>query len=424
MKLLIKNGRVVDPANNLDEERDVLVDQGRIVKVGRNLNGGADQIIDAARWLVLPGLIDMHVHLREPGREDKETVESGTRAAVKGGITTLVAMPNTNPAMDTPESVQLLQARIKESAQAHVLIAGCISRSRQGRELTDLARLKRAGIVAISDDGAAVDSAPLLDRALRKAKEQKLAVLLHCEDRNVSAGGVMHLGAMSTRLGLRGISAESEYKRIQRDIQLAEKARCPVHICHVSCAESVEIIARAKKKGVRVTAETAPHYFTLTEEAVRDYDADMKMNPPLRGASDVHAVIQGLIKGTIDTIASDHAPHTINEKEIEFDRAEFGIIGLETELAVAATWLVRPGHLSWSDLVKKLSLHPARILGIDKGTLGPGKAADITIVDPAAEWVVRKEECVSKSRNTPFVGWRLQGRVMYTVVDGKVAYRQ
>jgi dihydroorotase len=364
----------------------------------------------------------MHVHLREPGREDKETVASGTTAALRGGVTTVLAMPNTIPAVDSVESVRLIASIIRDTACAQVMICGAITRGRLGKELTDAAKLKKAGVVAISDDGASVDDPVVLLKAMRKARDQKILVICHCEDKSHSAGGVMNLGAISTRLGLRGISNESEYKRIQRDLLLAEKSKCSVHIAHVSCAESVDTIARAKKRGVKVTCETAPHYFSLTEEAVLDYDTNKKMNPPLRSVKDRDAVRQGLISGVIDVIASDHAPHTIAEKEIEFDRAEFGVTGLETELSVAATYLVRAGLLTWTDVCRKLSLNPSRILGLDKGTLSIGKDADIVIVDPDAEWTVAANDFASKSKNSSFLGTKLTGKVITTIYRGAVVY--
>jgi dihydroorotase len=314
MKTVIKNGRVIDPANNIDDVRDVVIENTKIGKIGRNGSNGADLPIDASGKIVMPGLVDMHVHLREPGREDKETVASGTRAALKGGVTTVLAMPNTIPAIDSVDSVKLLSSVIRDTACGQVLVCGAITKGRLGKELTDLARFKKEGVVAISDDGASVDSPDILLKAMRKAREQRLLVICHCEDKSHSTGGVMNLGAISTRLGLRGIPNESEYKRVQRDLALAEKAHASVHIAHVSCAESIEIIAQAKKKGVRVTCETAPHYFSLTEDAVLDYDSNKKMNPPLRSSKDRDAVRQGLIKGVIDAIASDHAPHTVAEK--------------------------------------------------------------------------------------------------------------
>ncbi len=423
MKLLIKNARVVDPANNLDDFRDILVENSRISRVAKNINTGADKVIDATGMIAMPGLVDMHVHLREPGREDKETIASGTKAALKGGVTTVLAMANTDPAIDSLENIRLVKNIIKETAVANVLIAAAITQGRKGSVLAPIAKFKKESIAAISDDGSSVDSAAVFGQALRKAQENKILVICHSEDKALSAGGVMNLGAVSTRLGLKGISCESEFKRVQRDIQLAEKTKCRVHIAHVSCAESVEIIAKAKKKGIKVTCETAPHYFSLAEEALCDYDTNKKMNPPLRGRGDVEAVKGGLAKGVIDVIASDHAPHSISDKDIEFDRAEFGVIGLETELAVSVTYLVQPGVLSWADLVKKLSLNPSNILGIAKGTLSPGQEADIIIVDPDKTWVVNKEEFVSKSKNSAFIGVTLKGLVVTTILGGKIVYK-
>jgi len=304
-----------------------------------------------------------------------------------------------------------------------VICAG-ITEGRLGKVLAPIAKFRKESVAAISDDGASVDSAAVFYKALRKARENKILVICHCEDRALSAAGVMNLGPVSTRLGLKGISSESEYKRVQRDIQLAEKAKTGVHICHVSTAESVEIIAKAKKKGVRVTCETAPHYFSLCEEALTDYDTNKKMNPPLRSRGDMEAVKEGLAKGVIDAIASDHAPHSISDKDIEFDRAEFGVTGLETELAVSLTYLVHPGILNYSELVKKLSWNPAKILGIDKGTLAPGKDADLVIVDPEKSWTVSKDDFISKSKNSAFIGANLKGAVAATILAGKVVYKQ
>ncbi len=423
MNLLIKNGRVIDPANNLDEPRDVLIEDGRISRVAKNIKVAADKIIDAADKIVMPGIVDMHVHLREPGREDKETVATATRAALKGGITTVLAMPNTAVAMDSPENIELLRGIIKKTACANVLIAGTITKGRLGKELTDLRAFKKQGVLAISDDGASVDSDILFSQALREAKANKILVICHSEDKSLSNDGVVNLGLISTRLGLRGIPREAEYKRVQRDINLAQKADTRVHIAHVSCQESVDIIASAKKKGIKVTAETAPHYFSLTEEAALNYDTNLKMNPPLRSRQDLEAIKQGLKDGVIDAIACDHAPHTENEKDIEFDRAEFGVIGLETELAAGIGELIDTGLLSWTELAKKLCLNPARILGIDKGTLTPGSSADIIVVSPGKEWLVKKEEILSKSKNSPFLGRRLKGVVDYTIYEGRIAYK-
>jgi len=423
MRLLIKNGRIVDPANNLNEVLDILIENEKISRVAKNIHVDAETVIDATDKIVIPGLVDMHVHLREPGREDKETIASGTSAALKGGVTSVLTMPNTKPAIDCIENVRLLKDIIKKTANANVYIVAAITKDRLGHEITDIDKLKKEGVVAISDDGSSVDSSELLLNAFKKAQANKVLVICHSEDKLLSGGGVVNLGITSTRMGLKGISKESEYQRVKRDIQLAEKASAPVHIAHVSCRESVEIIAKAKKKGIKVTAETAPHYFCLTEEQACGYDTNMKINPPLRSKDDVEAVRQGLKNGAIDVIASDHAPHTENEKDIEFERAEFGVIGLETELAVGITELVKKGILDWMDLVRKMSTNPAEILGLDKGTLSVGKDADIIIVDPQKEWVVEKTGFLSKSKNSAFLGRKLQSEVEYTICKGRIAYK-
>jgi len=424
MKLLIKNGHIVDPANNIDEVLDILIENSKIVKVGKNIDNNACTVIDATNKMVLPGLIDMHVHLREPGREDKETVASGTNAALRGGVTSVLAMPNTSPVIDSKENIQLLRGIIEKSAHANVFICGAITKGRKGEELVDIAQLKKGGAVGISDDGDSVETPQLLIEALKIAKKENVAVICHCEDKSLAGQGVVNLGITSTRMGLRGISRESEYTRVGRDIELAEMAKAPIHIAHVSCKESVEIIASAKKRGVKVTCETAPHYFTLSEEAIWNFDTNMKINPPLRGKKDLEVILKGLKDGTIDVIASDHAPHTENEKDIEFDRAAFGAIGLETELALGITELVQKGILSWGDLIRKLAVNPAKILGISKGSLAKGQDADIVIVSDKDEWVVQKSNFVSRSKNTMFLDMKLNGIVDYTILQGEIVYKR
>jgi len=424
MKILIKGGRVIDPANKIDEVADILVENSKIAKVARDIRNSPDKIIDAADTIVMPGLVDLHVHLREPGREDKETVCSGTKAALKGGVTTLLAMPNTNPAIDNPQNLRLLKEIIKKSAKCQVLIASAITKARLGEELVDLRLQKKEGAIAITDDGASVESAKIMLEALVRAKRENLSVICHCEDKKLSNNGVVNAGFTATRLGLKGISRESEYKRVERDIGLAEKSRSPLHITHISSRESLELISRAKKKGLKVTCDVTPHHFSLDESAALEYNTNMKMNPPLRAKEDVASLRTGLKNGLIDAIASDHAPHTENEKEIEFERAEFGVVGLETELAVAITELIEPGILNWSRLAEKMSLNPAMILGIPKGTLGVGADADIIVVDPAVEWVVDKAQLISKSKNSCFLGRKLKGRVKYTLCAGRVAYAE
>ncbi|MCX5701339.1 MAG: dihydroorotase [Candidatus Omnitrophica bacterium] len=419
-KLLIKSGRVIDPANKIDEVLDILVDDSKISKVAKNIKVEADKIIDAQGKIVMPGLVDMHVHLREPGREDKETICSGTKAALHGGVTTLLAMPNTDPAIDCLESIKILKSLINKSAKANVFICAAITKGRKGQDLTDIASFKKEGVVAISDDGASVDDDEIMFEAFKRAKEAGIPVICHCEDKKLSAGGVVNAGFTATRLGLRGISKESEYKRVERDINLAEKSNAKLHICHLSCEESVEMIATAKKKGIKVTCETAPHYFVFNEEAVLGYDTNFKMNPPLRTKKDMLAIQKGLSDGLIDAIASDHAPHTENEKDIEFERAEFGVTGLETEFVASVTQLVNNNLLDWSSLVMKMSLNPSKILGIEKGTLSVGADADIIVVDPNKEWKIKKDFFLSKSKNSSFIGLPLKGFVEVTICQGKV----
>lgn len=420
MKTLIKGGRVVDPANKIDALMDILVEDSKISKVAKNIQGAADKIIDAQGKIVLPGLVDMHVHLREPGREDKETICSGSKAALAGGVTSVLAMPNTSPAIDSKENIKIIKTAIQKSAKANCFICAAITKGRLGEELSDFASLKKEGAIALSDDGSSVDKDALMLEAFKQAKKEDILVICHSEDKQLAAGGVVNLGFTSTRLGLRGISTESEYKRVERDIRLAKETGARVHIAHVSCQESLEIIARAKKNKVRVTCESAPHYFTFNEEAVLGYDPNFKMNPPLRSKEDMLAIRKGLADGLIDVIASDHAPHTENEKDIEFERAECGVIGLETELAAAITELLGNNLLDWSKLVLKMSLNPSRILGLNKGTLSVGADADIIVVDPEREWVVKKENFYSKSKNSSFIGRSLKGFVEYTLCQGKV----
>ncbi|MFA6130372.1 MAG: dihydroorotase [Candidatus Omnitrophota bacterium] len=422
MSILIKGGRVIDPANKIDALLDILIEDNKIYKVAKNIKAQANSIIDATGKIVAPGIIDMHVHLRQPGREDKETVATATVAAAKGGVTTVLAMPNTNPAMDCLENVELSRGIIAKDARVNVLICGTITRGRLGKELSDIAALKKSGVYAISDDGCSVDSDELMFEALKEAKQSEVLTICHSEDRKLSSKGVINMGFNSTRLGLRGISNESEYKRVARDIELAEKSGASVHIAHVSCRQSVEIIAKAKKKGVKLTCETAPHYFSLTEDALLGYDTNMKMNPPLRSSEDVAAIKQGLKDGTIDVIASDHAPHTENEKDIEFERAEFGVVGLETELSAGITELVDPKLLDWNQLFEKIAFNPARILGLDSGSLSEGRPADIVVISGDKEWTVKKNELVSKSKNSAFLGRVLKGVVDYTICDGKIVY--
>ncbi len=424
MSILIKDGRVIDPANKVDAILDIFIKDSKIVKIAKDIKVQADKTIDATGKIIAPGIVDMHVHLRQPGREDKETVATATAAAAKGGVTTVLAMPNTNPAIDSVENIELLKEIINKDAKINVLICGSITRGRLGKELSQASMLKKNGACALTDDGCSVDDNELMLEAFKKAKQAGILTICHSEDKKISGKGVINLGFNSTRLGLRGISNESEYKRVARDIDLAEKAGAAVHIAHVSCHQSVEIIAKAKKKGIRLTCETAPHYFSLTEDALLGYDTNMKMNPPLRSLGDLAAIKQGLRDNTIDVIASDHAPHTENEKDIEFERAEFGVVGLETELAVSITELIDSKILDWSRLFEKLSFNPAKILGLGRGSLGQGMIADIIIISGEKEWLVRKNELISKSKNSAFIGRSLKGIVDYTICNGTLVYKR
>lgn len=418
MRYLIKNGRVIDPANKIDAESDILISGGKIERIGERLKERCDNIIDAKGRIVAPGFVDMHTHLREPGREDKETIASGTSAAVRGAFTTIACMPNTEPAIDSPEIVKLVRDIINKEALCSVMIVGAITLSRAGKKLTDFAAMKKAGVIAVSDDGSSVADKDLMRDALKCAGTNNILVIDHCEDTKLSALGVVNKGFISTRMGLKGIAGASEYEMIKRDIELAQKCGARIHIAHVSCRESVDIIRKAKKKGFKVTAETAPHYFTLTEECCATYDTNTKMNPPLRSKEDVEAIKKGLSDGTIDAIATDHAPHTDSEKDVEFDFAPFGIIGLETALSLAVSELVEKKILSWGALIEKMSCNPARILGIRPLGLKEGANADIVVIDPQKEYIYKKDSIESRSKNSPFVGWRLKGKVMDVFVGG------
>ncbi|MCF7908201.1 MAG: dihydroorotase [Candidatus Omnitrophica bacterium] len=422
--ILIKGGQVIDPSRDSSQVKDILIEDGVVKEVSNSISSSAEIVIEAKGKIVMPGLVDMHVHLREPGREDKETVLSGTQAALSGGVTSVLAMANTDPATDSVEHLAVLNKIIRQTAVADVFVAAAMTKAREGWEITDFSALRKRGAIAVSDDGSSVDDPVVMKKILKAAKKENLLVICHCEDISLSRGGSVNLGFTSTRLGLRGISRESEYQRVARDIELAKEIGARIHIAHVSCRESVEIIAKAKKEGVAVTAETAPHYFVLTDQATRSFDTNMKMNPPLRSAEDVESIRLGLSDGTIDVIASDHAPHTANEKDIEFDRAAFGVIGLETELAVAITELVHSGALSWLDLAKKLSYNPAKIIGIDKGTLRVGASADIIVVSPDQQWLVAKENFRSKSKNSCFLNKKLKGAVEYTIYRGQLVYQR
>lgn len=430
-KLLIAGGRVIDPAGGRDGRFDVLIERGKIAAVepspgppraGAGIPANGATRIDASGKLVVPGFVDLHTHLRQPGREDKETVETGCRAALRGGFTTVCAMPNTTPATDHRGVVEFLQQEALRVGLAAVRPIGAVTRGRQGKELTDFGELFEAGCIALSDDGAPVADGWLMRRALEYAKCFDRPIIQHAEDPALAAGGAMHEGLISTTLGLRGVPAEAESVMVARDLALAELTGGWVHFAHLSSASSVELIRQAKRRGVRVTCEVTPHHLALTHEAVEGFNTDAKVNPPLRTEADRRALIEGLRDGTIDCIATDHAPHTDWEKDAEFDTAPFGISGLETALGVCATTLVEPGRLTWPQLIEKLSTAPARIAGRG-GTLQVGAEADVTVIDPQAHWTVDPQRFASKGRRSPFAGRTLTGAVVKVVCRGIEASR-
>ncbi len=421
MNILIKNGHIIDPANKIDGKLDILVSDGKIAKIGKpgTMPANEAQVIDAAGKLVVPGLIDLHVHLREPGYEYKETVATGTAAAKAGGFTAVCCMPNTNPVNDSRSVTEFIRSQAAQEAAARVYPIGAITKGSKGEELAEMGELHEAGCNGISDDGRPVMSAAVMRRAMEYSKIFDIAVISHCEDASLAAKGVMNEGFVSTELGLRGIPSAAEDVMTGRDISLAELTGARLHICHVSTAGAVRLIREAKQRGVKVTAETCPHYFTLTEEAVRGYNTMAKMNPPLRTAEDVAAIKQGLKDGTLDVIATDHAPHGTDEKSVEFDAAPFGIVGLETSVGLSLK-LVQEGVLSMPQLVERMSMTPAKIIKSGGGTLSVGAVADITIIDPNIEWTVDASQFKSRSKNTPFDGWKLKGRAVRTMVEGRI----
>ncbi len=421
--LLLKNGRIIDPLNDLDESADILLIDGMIkdvVPAGQDISFPQARIVDVGGKWIVPGLIDMHVHLREPGEEYKETIVSGTRAAAAGGFTAVACMPNTIPVNDC-QSVTCLILDKARKGFSRVYPIGAISKNSEGSQLAEFAELKKAGVAALSDDGRPVADSQLLRRALEYSANHDLLLISHAEELSLSKNGAMNEGAISTRLGLRGIPHVAEEVMIYRDIALAHFTNRPIHIAHISTRESVSLIRRAKKKGWPVTAETTPHYFSLTEEAVGQYDTRAKMNPPLRGPDDIQAIKDGLKDGTIDAIVTDHAPHSSLEKEVEFDQAANGIIGLETSVSLAMA-LVRDKVLTPVRMIEVMSVNPARILGVDGGSLTPGNPADVTVIDPDLEFVYQKDDIVSKSANSPFIDWKLRGRAIMTIVGGKIMY--
>jgi len=419
--IIIWNGQVIDPGR-FNGRADVLIQDGKIAAVGPDLKvpSGATVIEAAGNW-VLPGLVDLHAHLREPGFEYKETIRSGTAAAVAGGFTSVCCMPNTNPVNDNQAVTELILDKARTEGLAHVFPIGAITKGSEGKELAEFAELKGAGCVAVSDDGKPVANSMVMRRALEYARTFDLPVVDHCECQDLSEGGCMNEGLVATEMGLHGIPSASEDVMVARNLFLAELTGGRIHLAHLSTAQSVRMVRDAKARGVRVTAEACPHHFLLTEEAVREFNTNAKMNPPLRTRKDVEAVKAGLKDGTIDAIATDHAPHADYEKQREFEYAPFGIVGLETALGLSLL-LVEEGILTVEQVVAALTVNPAKVFGLPKGTLAVGADADVTVVDPQAQWTVNPEKFRSKGRNTPFGGWKLKGQVVTTLVGGKVVY--
>ncbi len=418
--LRITNGRVIDPSQHLDQVTDLWIRGEHIVALGPRPDLQATRTIDAAGKIVCPGLIDMHVHLREPGREEDETIATGTAAALAGGVTSVACMPNTEPALDSQAAAEFVYLQAERAGNANVFPVGAITKGRQGAELAEIGGLVEGGAVAFTDDGSPVVSAEIMRRALEYCRMFDKAVLSHSEDLDLTRGGVMNEGFESMRLGLRGMPAAAEEIMVYRDIALAELTGGRLHILHVSTAGSVELIRRARQRGVQVTGEACPHHFTLTDQCLRGFDSNFKMAPPLRTEADVRAVVEGLKDGTLGVIATDHAPHAPEKKMRELDQAPNGIIGLETLLPICVVSLIEPGHLAWPQLIEKLTVNPARVLGIDRGTLRPGADADVTIIDPAVEWAIDPGQFRSKSRNCPFAGWKVRGRAQTVIVSGEV----
>jgi len=421
-KLLVRGGHVVDPATRTDEPLDLLIVDGVVAETGLGISVGEDaRIVDAEGSVVTPGLVDMHVHLREPGREDEETIESGSRSAAHGGVTAVAAMPNTEPAIDSASWVEFVRTH---ESPIEVYPIAAITKGREGRNLTEMAELAGAGAVAFSDDGSPVANSCVMRRALEYSAMVERPIISHSEDLDLSGSGVMNEGLASTLAGLRPIPAAAEEVAVARDIILAGMTGARLHIAHVSTAGSVELVRRAKSDGIAVTCETCPHYFTLTDDDVRSYDTNLRVSPPLRTASDVAAIKVGLADGTIDAIASDHAPHSLEEKQVEFDAAPPGMIGLETLLPLTLTQLVQPGTVTLERAIELLSTDPASILGIEHGSLAPGALADVTIFDTDWAWEISESWFLSKSRNSPFTGRTVRGRVTHTISRGEIVFEE
>jgi dihydroorotase len=418
----IINGRVIDPSQQIDRPDELWLKGDRILGVGPHPSLQATRTIDAAGKIVCPGLIDMHVHLREPGREEDETISTGTAAALAGGVTSVACMPNTEPAIDSQAAAEFVHLQAQRAGNANVFPVGAITKGREGKELAEMGGLVEGGAVAFTDDGSPVVSAEIMRRAMEYCLMFDKAVLSHSEDLELTRGAVMNEGFESMRLGLRGYPAAAEEIMVFREIALAELTGARVHILHVSTAGSVELVRSGKRRGVRVTGEACPHHFTLTDECLRGFDSNFKMSPPLRTRKDADAILEGLCDGTLDVLATDHAPHAPEKKMRELDQAPNGIIGLETFLPICVQALIETKRLTWPQMIEKMTINPARVLGIDRGTLQAGAPADVTVIDPDAEWTIDPKQFRSKSRNTPYAGWRVRGRAHLVLVAGVVKY--
>ena len=422
MTILIKNGRLINPSENLDKVMDIFVEDGIIKEKAESIEKQADTVIDAAGCYVMPGLIDLHVHFRDPGLTYKEDIETGSKAAAKGGFTTVCCMPNTKPVVDNVETVKYIIEKGEKTGLTNVLPVGAGTKNMAGVEITDVEELKKAGICAISEDGKSVMNSGVYRKAMKNAAKANVPVLAHCEDINLVEGGVINLGDKSSELGVKGISNAVEDVIAMRDIMLAKETGATLHLCHCSTKDSVEMVKRAKEEGIKVTAEVCPHHFSMCSDDITSNDGNFKMNPPLRAREDMEALIKGLQDDIMDVISTDHAPHSAEEKAKDLEHAPFGIVGLETSVALTVTNLVKKGYLTPMQMAAKMSYNPAKVLGIPKGTLDEGKIADITIIDPDKEYTIDVNTFESKGKNTPFDGYKVSGEVEYTILNGKVVY--
>ena len=422
MTILIKNGRVLNPSENLDKVMDLLVEDGRIKEKKEQIETDADKIIDAKGCYVMPGLIDLHVHFRDPGLTYKEDIETGSRAAAHGGFTTVCCMPNTKPVVDNVDTVKYIIEKGKEVGLTNVLPVGAVTMNMEGKEVTDIESLKKAGICAISEDGKSVMNSGVYRKAMKEAARLNVPVMAHCEDINLVEGGVINLGNKSKELGVKGISNAVEDVIAMRDIMLARETNAKLHLCHCSTKDSVEMVKQAKAEGIDVTAEVCPHHFSMCSDDITENDGNFKMNPPLRTREDMETLIKGLSEDIMDVISTDHAPHSKEEKEKDLEHAPFGIVGLETSVPLTITNLVKKGYITPLQMAAKMSYNPAQVLGSDKGTLNEKAVADITIIDPDAEYTIDKNTFQSKGKNTPFDGYKVNGKVLYTILGGKIVY--